>query len=486
MSRFARTFEPLYERWRKDIKLFAIEALNFDYTWQQEQLFDAVQWEADAPMHLRKKRIAVASGQGPGKTAASNVVALWRCLRFPDALCIVTSPSMRQCKQWIDETKRLMKNAHKILRRFIQVFDTMVRINGVKIWGIRTATATRPENLQGIHEQRLTFIADEASGVARKIMETIKGTLSNPDALFLCIGNPNTTDCEFYDCFTQFRDQWHCMRWNAEHTARDYPHIVSPSRNADLAKEYGIDSDVYKIRVKGEFPSQDPNNVMGIDDLVYCTRTSVRGCASNTEIMEVHKAFGIDFARFGSDSSVVARRVGLAIVGFKSFNKKEPIEVVDYAFKEQYDHNWKNEDCWFVPDTVGMGQGVAHSFWDAGKNVYEFQAHGRAYDSEMFANQITEAWFFTRSLVREHICHLPNRPRLLKQLSTRQYYTDKKGKLVVETKDEWKDRLETDESPDEADAVVQAFYPHLGEGAKVLAANRHKYAVGSKIRRRAG
>jgi phage terminase large subunit len=483
VSRFARQFEPLYERWRKDIKLFALEGLNFHYTWQQEELFDLVQKETDAPLRKRKKRIAVASGQGPGKTAASNVVGLWRCLRYPDALCVVTSPSMRQCKQWIDETKRLMKNAHPILRRFVQVFDTMVRINGVKIWGIRTATATRPENLQGIHELRLTFIADEASGVSRKIMETIKGTLSNPDALFLCIGNPNTTDCEFYDCFTTFREQWHCLRWNAEHTARDYPHIVSPQRNQAIADEYGEDSDVYKIRVKGEFPSQDPNNVMGIDDLLYCTRTSIRGCASNTEIMPIQKAFGLDFARFGQDSSVVARRVGLAIVGFKVFNKKDPREVVDYAFQQQYEHNWKNGDCWFIPDAVGMGQGVVHSFHESGKQVYEFQSHASPFDGEMFANQISEAWFFVRSLVREHICHIPNRPRLLKQLSTRQYYTDRKGKIVIETKDEWRERLETEESPDEADALVQAFYPHVGEVARVAAMRRESREVGSRVRR---
>ena len=66
------------------------------------------------------------------------------------------------------------------------------------------------------------------------MMAKDKGTLSNPDALFLGIGNPNTTDCAMYNCFTQHAETWHRLTWSAEDTARDYPHLVSPSRNRQL------------------------------------------------------------------------------------------------------------------------------------------------------------------------------------------------------------------------------------------------------------
>ena len=483
MGAFSRQFEPLYERWRADIRVFAREAMNFDYTWQQEELLDIVQLESWLPSDKRKKRIAVRSGQGPGKTAVSVIVALWRCLRYPNALCIVTSPSMRQCKQWVDECARLLKDAHPVLQKMIKCFGTKVQINGSKLWEIRTATATRPENLQGIHEQRLTFIADEASGVSPGIIETIKGTLSNPDALFLMIGNPNTSSCAFYDCFTAHADQWHRLVFNAEDTARDYPHIVAPSRNKQLEWEYGRDSDQYRIRVLGEFPHEDPNNVMGLRDLMICTKTDLLGCASITGLMEVNQSIGIDFARFGGDESVVARRAGLAIVDFRTFVKTEPISVVDYAFRLQYDSGWHDEDCWYIPDAGGIGQGIMHSFHEGGKNVLEFHTQGTAYDSDMFADIYSEAWWNLRNLVREHIVRLPNDARLLKQLSTRQYYTDRKGKIKVESKDEWRDRMEVTESPDRADAIVYAFYPHLaltGEGFSVA---HHGHTVGTRVRR---
>jgi phage terminase large subunit len=484
MGRFSRQFEPLYERWRGDIRVFAREAMNFDYTWQQEELLDIVQLESWLPVEKRLKRIAVRSGQGPGKTSISVIVALWRCLRYEDSLCIVTSPSMRQCKQWIDECARLLKDAHPVLQKMCKTYGTKVEINGSKMWGIRTATATRPENLQGIHEKRLTFIADEASGVAPGIIETIKGTLSNPDALFLAIGNPNTASCEFYNFFTSQADMWHRLRFNAEDTARDYPHIVSPSRNKQLEWEYGRDSDQYRIRVLGEFPHEDPNNVMGLRDLTICTKTNLLGCASITDMLPVNAAIGIDYARFGGDESVIAVRHGLAITHFKTFVKTEPISVTDYAFARQRDENWSDEDCWFIPDAGGMGQGVMHSFHEGGKNVLEFHTQARPYDSAMFADLYSEAWWMLRNLVREHIVRIPNDARLLKQLSTRQYYTDRKGKLKVETKDEWRKRMEVSESPDRADAIVYAFYPHIGLTGELVQSGGNNHTVGTRIQRK--
>jgi hypothetical protein len=222
---------------------------------------------------------------------------------------------------------------------------------------------------------------------------------------------------------------------------------------------------------------------MALEDLIACTKTTMYGCATITDILPVNKAIGIDYARYGGDESVVVRRSGLAVVDFKVFVKRDPREVTDYAFKLQYDAGWKNDDCWYVPDAGGMGQGIVHSFWEGGKQVHEFHTQAVANDSTMFADAYSEAWWNLRNLVQEHIVHLPNDPRLLKQLSTRQYYTDRKGRLKVETKDEWRDRTEIDESPDRADALVMAFYSRMGREGKVVGMPRHNYKLGSRARR---
>ena len=195
------------------------------------------------------------------------------------------------------------------------------------------------------------------------------------------------------------------------------------------------------------------------------------GCSTVNNVIPTHRAIAIDYARFGDDESVVARRMGLAVVGFKAFAKRDPREVTDYAFKEQRDAGWRDKDCWYIPDAGGMGQGVVHSFHEAGKNVVEFHSGATAIDSRGFADAMSEAWWNLRALVSEKVVRLPDDARLLKQLSTRNYYTDRKGRIKIETKDEWRKRLSADESPDRADAVVMVFYPHSGVGTRIARAD---------------
>lgn len=484
MSKLAQQFEENYERWSSDIFLFAEEGMNFPYHFQQKWLMNLVQNETVLPFQRRKQRIAVKSGKGPGKTAISVVVALWRCLRFEDALTIVTAPSMRQCKQWIDEAKRLLKNAHPMLQKFITCYDTRIEFGGNKIWGVKTATATRPENLQGIHEKRLTFIADEASGISDKIMQTIKDTLSNPDALFLAIGNPNTTECDFYNYFTKDRDLWNTLTFNAEDTAKHRPDVVNPKRNNILLAECDNERDDmrYRVGVRGEFPLSETNTIFDLAQLERCTRTSKVGCASITQVLSMNCAYGIDYAAFGHDESVVIERTGLAVTNLKAFRKTDPRDVTDWVFRQQHDRRWSNQNTLYVPDVGGLGGGIRHAFPHANKNYIPFNSNNNP-SAGNYENRMTEAWFNMQALVRAGIVHLPNDQTLLQQLSTRQYRLTKDGKLCIESKDEWKKRTERDESPDRADALVMAFYCPAGfKMTNVKESNRSTPEVGRSMR----
>lgn len=484
-GKFFKQFLPLQRRWKNDIFAFAREGMNFEPTWQQEDAFRIVQNETLLPLARRKKRLAIASGQGPGKTTAANVIAWWRVLQDVNAMVVVTAPSMRQCTDvFMAEGRRLYQQSHPVLRKVFRLSKTKLTVAGYPDWGIRTATASRPENIQGYHQKHLTFIEEESSGVPAPISEQIKGTLSNPNSLYIRVGNPNTTSCDFYQCFTSQRHLWHTLRWNAEDTARDYPHIVHPSRNKALELEYGRDSNPYKIRVLGEFPSEDPNSVMSIEDLEACVQNALFGAVQLRDVLPADKVISIDFARYGGDESVVAARSGLGVVDFKTFAHRDPREVVDYAFSLQQDKSWSSADCTYVADAGGMGQGVMHSFYESGKNVHEFVTQGRPIDGAMFADKMSEAWWCLRTLVRERICSLPNDRRLIQQLSTRQYYTDRKGKIKIETKDEWRKRMQVNESPDRADATVMAFYQGVGlRGMSGSVATRSR-KVGQAIRQR--
>ena len=137
----------------------------------------------------------------------------------------------------------------------------------------------------------------------------------------------------------------------------------------------------------------------------------------------------------------------------------DPSILVDQAFKWQLDCGWEDEGCVYVADAGGMGQGVMHLFYEAGKRIFEFHNGSVAIDYQRYANKVTEAWFGLARKARKGLCSLPADNILLQQLCSRQYYMNKKGKIILETKDEFKKR--GNDSPDRADGCVMAFYDEI-------------------------
>lgn len=478
MGRAAREFEAFYKEVSRDVFSFC-KAMNFKPTWQQALLLDAV--------NKGYKRIACKSGQGPGKTTVSTLIGLWRLFRSYKALTVVTAPTMRQCKDvWLSEARMRIENAHPHIQKMMKVTKSKVEVMKETDWCVQLVTATKAENAQGFHRSNMTVIAEEASGISREIMEQFKGTLSNPDNLFLMIGNPNTRDCAFFDCFNSQRHNWHCITFNAEESP---PEIVSPERNRLLEEEFGRDSDVYRVRVLGEFPHTDPNCVISSEQIEQCIGHTKE---ETLKVLYKHilthkppeaggglaKQFGIDFARFGGDESTIFRRSGNSIPEWRKYNHVEPDRVVDEAFRMQYEAGWKDAECVYVVDAGGMGQGLLHKFYNAGKRVVEFHSAGKPVDQQ-YDNKITEAWFTLAKKIKAKNCHIPNDNILIQQLCGRQYFTTKKGKLILESKDDYLERNEN--SPDRADGLVMAFYDHATSLSN-LAVKGHSKDIGMKVR----
>lgn len=434
--------------------------MSFRPTHQQRQLLQAVQ---DAAFGRGSNWIAVRSGQGPGKTAASVVVALWRCLRRHRAVTTITAPTMRQCKDvWLKEARKMVDASKPTIRFLVKVGKTRISIAGNDDWGVQLATSVKSMNAQGIHDDYLSVIVEEASGVGRDNIQQFKGTLSNQDSLLLLVGNPNIRDCAFFDCFRPTAKRWKKIHFNAEETP---PHIVSPQRNKDIEDEYGRDSDVYRVRVLGEFPLADPGGVIPALELERCIRTkNAAGDRLLARCLQLAHAFprqiGLDFARFGSDESTIYRRYNHAIVEHAHYSRWEPSDICERAFLMQREANWRDDQCQYVADADGMGQGVMSMFHNRGKLIHEFRTGAKSGDQD-HENKMTAAWFELRRLVRaESIC-IPEDTTLFEQLVNRKYYTNKRGRIVLQTKDEY--MKHGADSPDRADGVAYCFWRSPGE-----------------------
>lgn len=460
MSRFLRDLDKALA----DVHKFSRDILRFTPTKQQSQLLDLIQYETFAPADERLKGIAVKSGQGPGKTAICTVAALFRLLQSPGRLVLVTAPTRRQVEDiWVAELTRRVSSGHPGLQGLLDIQKQKVRVQGFKKWEIVTATSVKPENVQGYHEESMTVIVEEASGIERKIWGTLKGTVTQKGNLLIAIGNPNERDTEFFDMFTKDKALYHRLTWNAEESPNvDKRHIER------MAKEYGRDSDVYRVRVLGEFPLESPNVVIRYEDLLHACREmpfvkSMMALTPNDG--GARKQIGIDLARFGGDESVIVARYNSAMVGMLHFSKREPADVIRRAFEWQHELGWDDSSTVYCTDAGGMGQGILHMFYENSKRVFEFHSNGTPREPQVYKDCITEAYFHLRQLSRERILHLKEDQTAFHQLVSRQYRYDQ-GLFRLESKDEFLKRVGTEEytSPDRADAIALAFYPHACGG----------------------
>lgn len=127
----------------------------------------------------------------------------------------------------------------------------------------------------------------------------ILGTLSGSNNKLLLCGNPTRTSGTFYDSHTRDRALYKC------HTVSSADSSRTNKENIDsLIRKYGWDSNVVRVRVRGEFPNQE--------DDVFIPLSLIEQCSS--KLLELDDAagmqfvsLGVDVARFGDDETIIYR-----------------------------------------------------------------------------------------------------------------------------------------------------------------------------------
>ncbi len=164
----AAFFKERGPQYRDDAVLFAEEVLKFTP--------DA--WQADVLRDLSSSdRVTVRSGQGVGKTGVEAIAALWFLACFPFARVVATAPTKQQLHDVLWSEIAKWQGKSPLLSEILKWTKTYIYLKGYeKRWFAVARIATKPENMQGFHEDNMLFIVDEASGVADPIMEAILGT----------------------------------------------------------------------------------------------------------------------------------------------------------------------------------------------------------------------------------------------------------------------------------------------------------------------
>ena len=146
--------------WGDDPRRFVREAMGVTpEKWQDEVL---------AEIANGRRRIAVRSGHGVGKTALEAWLVLWFGITRVDAKIPATAPTSHQLVDllWGEVTKW-----HRALAERLPAIAHAIEIRADRIdfkpWRgtayARTSRRDQPEALQGFHAENLLFLIDEAS-----------------------------------------------------------------------------------------------------------------------------------------------------------------------------------------------------------------------------------------------------------------------------------------------------------------------------------
>ncbi|MFZ6148115.1 phage terminase large subunit [Enterococcus avium] len=411
-------------------------------------------------------KVSVRSGQGVGKTALEAGAILWFLTCRPYSKVIATAPTMKQLYDvlWAEVSKWLNDSLIKSLLKWTKTKVSMV--GDAERWFATARTATKPENMQGFHEDHMLIVVDEASGVSDQIMEAILGTLTGYDNKLLMCGNPNNIEGVFFDSHNKDRDKYRVHKVSSYDSKR-----TSKENIQMLIDKYGQDSDVARVRIFGEFPKGALDSFISLEVVELATSQQL----SNDYIEDaVFGDVGVDVARYGDDSTIIFPRIKMKCLPFKKYTKQSTMNttgyVIDCAKKlmKKYPNLKKIR---IKVDDTGVGGGVTDRLKEiVSDEKYPFEIipvnNGESSTDEFYDNLGTQIWGNIREVLEENmttnlngggpIIELPDDSSLIKELSTRKFKMTSRGRIRLESKDDMKKR--NIGSPDIADALALAFY----------------------------
>jgi hypothetical protein len=415
---------------------FVTRVIGANPTAQQAQILKA--------LDQGKRRIAVRSGHGVGKSALLSWILLWWLSTRPASIIPCTAPTAHQLEDILwGEIGRWRQKMRPPFRDLLQVGRNWVRHQGAPdSWFAvgRTSRKGNPEALQGFHGEHLAFLIDEASGIDDEVFEVAEGALSTPGSLVVMAGNPTRREGAFYRAFHSDRAHWSTFCLPSSGST-----LVAPEYSQRMAARYGEDSDIYRVRVLGEFPSSEPDALIGLATVEAAVRNEL---APETEHPVV---LGVDVARFGDDETVILRRRGPVVEQIECYRGLDTMETSGRAIKAARHHRASTV---FV-DVVGIGAGVADRLREMKLYVHPVNVAERAHDTERFDDLRSELWWRVRDWLESGEAVLPDDEELVAQLSTIKYGVTSNGRIRIESKRERKHRGLC--SPDRADALMMTF-----------------------------
>jgi hypothetical protein len=415
-------------------------------TWQEEILKairDGVLDYQDAI------RIAVASGHGIGKSALVSWLILWALSTHEDTLGVVTANTETQLrtKTWANLAKwhRLFIAKHwfKLAATAIYSVDPAHE----KTWRIDAVpwSEHNTESFAGLHNEgkRILILFDEASTIPDTIWEVAMGALTdtNTEIIWAVFGNPTRNSGMFREVVAgRFRHRW--KHWQID--SRDC-RIANKALAEELIADYGLDSDIVKVRVRGMFPSMSARQFFSVEDVDGAFGRELR--KDQYDFAPI--VLTIDPAFEGDDALEIGRRQGLSFKIIRTIPKNDNDIQIAQIIAQIEDE--EKADAVFIDGGFGTGIVSAGRTWGRHWQIVWFSG---AAGKPGFLNKRAEMAQDAKQWLKDGGC-LPDDHELREDILCPEVVSRTDGKVQLESKKEIKKRL--GRSPGKLDAWILSF-----------------------------
>jgi len=348
-----RIDESLFERWHDDPD-------QFDRDIWPDALPEKWQTEASG-LIVKHDRVAIRSGHGVGKSAwLARRIIWWGMTRHPWKVgCTAPSSSTMFDALWSELAKWHSKMPEPLKAQFEWKSDRFdwVKAPAISYAVAKTARRETPEALAGLHSENMLFIIDESPGVDDIIFETARGTMSTIGAKTIMTGNPTRTSGYFYDAFHKNRNYWATMKVASQDSTR-----CNLKELEQWKEEYGEDSNFYRVRALGEFPTAEDGVIIPL----YLVEDAVK---RDVEQVPSEEVWGLDVSGSGADFCALAKRRGnIMPEPIKVWRSDDTMVSVGKVMAEYRDAVKKPVQV--CVDSNGIGAGVAHRLAEQGVPVH--------------------------------------------------------------------------------------------------------------------
>jgi hypothetical protein len=215
-------------------------------------------------------QIAVASGNGVGKSALLSWLILWALVTFEDCLGVVTAGTEGQLRTRLwSELARWHSALPEDLRNQFQLEATSIfNKQSQHTWRIdaKPWSERNQEAFSGLHNfrKRVLVVMDECSMIADNIWTATQGMLSDAETeiIWIVTGNPTRLSGRFPMCLPGGRESRYWLSFLVD--SRTVRLTDKESLNEKIAY-YGEDSNYVRVHIRGLLPTASQTQLIPSD-----------------------------------------------------------------------------------------------------------------------------------------------------------------------------------------------------------------------------